>query len=300
MSDSTADANDKEPVAAKPSRRELIAGIAALVAGAAVSQSQQAAASHGAAFIVDATNAAHGTSTLAVANLSAVAKRPGLDIRQQGAGIALHAEAGAQTNFAVLVSNTATIGVSVLGSPGLVAGTGFDRTAMRNNVFEAGDWDAGIVAFSNNADAPAIRAFHTPDMGLFTPTGTSAALHTYSAESEGVSALFEHGDGGIAVHAKGDVVIEGNLISTGSGVPALCRRFTVPTGSRVFNFDDADIDPTMLLFGAFNGAAGTLESPVFPIHFIPKAGRASVVFNSATMRPTPLTVLGFRPCPMSE
>jgi hypothetical protein len=303
MSEPSADPNDTGKKPTKPTRRELIAGIAALVAGAAaVKPLQQAAATSFAPFIVDAFNTASFSSALAATNFNPTAQPAAFDARRAGLGTAVHVEAGPLTDF-LTVSTTASYGVSALSDQsGVVAGAGPNRAALRSDLHAIRFHSAGVLGFTNSFGMAGVKAIHTSNFSnpaLFSVTHVSSAMHAITDEPDATALMVDHLGEGPAAQFNGPVFINGDLFGTGSGVPSVCRRFLVPTGSTTFTFTDPEIDPDSLLLASFNAQAGRPDAPVYVTYVAPGAGRGRAGFNAPTVRPVQLTVLAFRPCPMS-
>jgi hypothetical protein len=223
-------------------------------------------------------------------------------VRQAGAGTSLHVEAGPSTDFAPLVTSTAAVGLSVISDQtGVIAGTGANRALLRSNIQAAADHDAGLFSFSNSPFAPAAKLFHGADIASSVmPTAIAAGLFVYSTEPAGVTAQFEHGDDGVAIHAKGISFFDGDVFGTGSGLPASCRRITIPAGVSAFTITDAEAAADSIVFVSLNSLAGRAATPVVLSHVVPSDGKIRVNLTGPTVRPVPMSYIVFRACPTQD
>lgn len=201
---------------ARPDRRALIAGVAALVAGALARDDRPAEAHVG----VDQELLHLGHDNTAPANFSTGLSGGGtsgpaliLDNLQGPGVLGAH---GIFTGRAPAV--TVTAGLVGFGFPGIAAGVGLDAEAVREHINRLSFAPAGLVALNEVPDTGfAVLGFQGfPD--AFPVTATATAIGGFARDPTAVGGHFEHTAGETALRVVGRAEFFGPIVQAGGGV----------------------------------------------------------------------------------
>lgn len=304
MSDSSGDPNGNDKVPSKPTRRQLIAGIAALVAGAAARPLPEAEADNGDFIQIGQRNDTNSTTTLASYFYTSGLEAPPPNAVFQVSGIpsggtrpAIFGQSGVGATTAN-VTLTAASGVVGLGRSGVVGGAGETRafSHVRPIANHIGQMNTGAAFFNDDDVSTGVFAYQ--GQGLLnvgvTVTGQPAAIHGLTFRDESVAGVFEHGNNGTAIRAFGDVEVIGRISATEGGAgPSACGRATIPAGTNFVDFRDDVITPNSLVTATLLGNAGRAGAPITLSHVVVVSGRTRIILTGPAARNTVVGILVF-------
>jgi hypothetical protein len=273
MADSPEQAPDATPgeQPPRPDRRALIAGVAALVAGAMakVTERSAEAADGGPLLLGQVNNATQPTRLFRVGP-----PLPTFEANAIGGGPALVGEGGP---FAGSLLVTATAGLAAIGEPAILAGLGDDPLVLRDALAAAGDLHGALVGLNLDTGAgPTILGLRGPTADPLAVTLVASAVQGVAFDDQSIGGLFENVAGGLGLRVRGAAVMDHLQVGTldvisggpGDGGPAARGNGVIPAGQRRVTVQSAGVNPQSAVHVVLTEDPGLPVPPDIPSELV--------------------------------